>query len=34
MRLGLDDLIFDARFLPFLTLGIFLLKECRSSNIF
>ena len=32
MYLGLDDLIFDIRFLPLLALGVFLFRECGSSD--
>ena len=32
MRLGLDDLVFDARFLPLSALGVFLPRECGSFN--
>ena len=34
MRLGLDNLISNIKFLPLLVLGVFLPKECRSSNAF
>ena len=34
MRLDLDNLIFNIKFLPLLALGIFLPKECGSSNAF
>ena len=34
MRLGLNNLISDTRFLLLLALGIFLPKECGSFNTF
>ena len=34
MRLGLDNLIFNTRFLPLLALGVFLPRECGSFNVF
>ena len=34
MRLGLDDLVSDAKFLPLLALGVFLPKECGNSDTF
>ena len=34
MRLGLDNLISDAKFLPLLALGVFLPRECGSSDTF
>ena len=34
MHLGLDNLIFNIKFLPLLALGVFLPKECRSFNAF
>ena len=34
MRLGLDDLVFDTKFLLLLALGVFLPKECGSFNTF
>ena len=32
VRLGLDDLIFNAKSLPLLALSVFLPRECRSFN--
>ena len=34
MRLGLDNLISDIKFLPLLALGVFLPKECGNFNTF
>ena len=34
MRLGLNNLISDAKFLPLSALGVFLPRECGSFNVF
>ena len=34
MHLGLDNLIFDTKYLPLLALNIFLPKECGNFNAF
>ena len=34
MRLGLDDLVSDTKFLPLSALGVFLPRECGNFDAF